>query len=29
MRWASRSDLATLAFPPADAELIERLLRSG
>jgi len=29
MRWASRADLATLAFPQADAELIERLLRSG
>ena len=28
MRWVSRADLAVLAFPPADAELIE-MLRSG
>ena len=25
MRWVRREDLATLEFPPADAELIERL----
>ena len=29
MRWVSRADLATLAFPPADAELIDMLGRSG
>ena len=29
MRWVSRADLAVLAFPPADAELIEMLRRSG
>lgn len=26
MRWVSREELATLEFPPADAELIRRLL---
>jgi 8-oxo-dGTP diphosphatase len=25
MRWVSREELATLEFPPADAELIQRL----
>ncbi len=25
MRWVTRADLATLEFPPADAELIRRL----
>jgi 8-oxo-dGTP diphosphatase len=25
MRWASRDELASLKFPPADAELIQRL----
>ena len=25
LRWVSRSDLPSLAFPPADAELIQRL----
>ena len=25
MRWATKADLATLEFPPADAELIRRL----
>jgi len=25
MRWVSREELRELAFPPADAELIERL----
>jgi hypothetical protein len=25
MRWVSREELAGLEFPPADAELIERL----
>ena len=29
MRWAARADLATLTFPPADAELIEALQRSA
>jgi mutator protein MutT len=29
MRWVSRADLATLAFPPADAELIDVLRRSS
>jgi 8-oxo-dGTP diphosphatase len=29
MRWVRREDLATLEFPPADAELIEMLRRSG
>ncbi len=28
MRWVPRADLRTLAFPPADAELIERLSRA-
>jgi hypothetical protein len=28
LRWVSREGLAQLSFPPADAELIERL-RSG
>ena len=27
MRWVSRAELATLAFPPADTELIELLRR--
>jgi 8-oxo-dGTP diphosphatase len=27
MRWVSRDELATLEFPPADAELIQRLRR--
>ena len=27
MRWAPRDELATLEFPPADAELIQRLTR--
>lgn len=26
MRWAARADLPALGFPPADAELIERLV---
>jgi hypothetical protein len=25
MRWVRREELGTLEFPPADAELIERL----
>ena len=29
MRWVPRSELAMLGFPPADAELIEMLMRSG
>jgi 8-oxo-dGTP diphosphatase len=28
MQWVRREDLATLEFPPADAELIERLMRN-
>jgi 8-oxo-dGTP diphosphatase len=28
MRWASREELATLEFPPADAELIQQLTRA-
>jgi 8-oxo-dGTP diphosphatase len=28
MRWAPREELATLEFPPADAELIQRLTRT-
>jgi 8-oxo-dGTP diphosphatase len=27
LRWVSRADLATLAFPPADDELVGRLMR--
>jgi hypothetical protein len=27
MRWVPREELASLDFPPADAELIERLSR--
>jgi mutator protein MutT len=26
MRWVARTELATLGFPPADAELIDRLV---
>jgi mutator protein MutT len=29
MRWVSREDLATLEFPPADAELIRMLMGRG
>lgn len=29
MRWVPRSDLRSLDFPPADAELIEMLSREG
>ena len=29
MRWASRAELASLDFPPADAELITLLTESG
>jgi len=29
MRWVKRADLAMLAFPPADAELIEVLMRQS
>ncbi len=29
MRWVSREELGRLAFPPADAELIEQLRRTG
>ena len=29
MRWVARDELRSLEFPPADAELIARLLRSG
>jgi 8-oxo-dGTP diphosphatase len=29
MRWVPRSELASLGFPPADAELIEMLTRSA
>ena len=29
MRWVARADLTTLAFPPADAALIEMLRRSA
>jgi 8-oxo-dGTP diphosphatase len=29
MRWVSRAELATLAFPPADTELIDLLRRSS
>ena len=28
MRWAARAELGSLQFPPADAELLERLIRS-
>ena len=28
MRWATRDELATLEFPPADDELIQRLTRT-
>jgi 8-oxo-dGTP diphosphatase len=28
MRWATREELATLEFPPADGELIQRLTRT-
>jgi 8-oxo-dGTP diphosphatase len=28
MRWVPRAELPSLGFPPADAELIERLVRS-
>jgi len=28
MRWATREELATLEFPPADNELIQRLTRT-
>jgi 8-oxo-dGTP diphosphatase len=28
MRWVSRDELATLEFPPADAELIQQLTRT-
>ena len=28
MRWAAREELATLEFPPADDELIQRLTRT-
>jgi 8-oxo-dGTP diphosphatase len=27
MRWARRAELGSLQFPPADAELLERLMR--
>jgi mutator protein MutT len=29
MRWVPRAELAALEFPPADAELIARLMRGG
>jgi 8-oxo-dGTP diphosphatase len=29
MRWVPRAELRSLGFPPADAELIERLTKSG
>ena len=29
MRWVRREDLSSLEFPPADAELIQRLSRMG
>lgn len=29
MRWVARAELASLAFPPADKELIDRLVASG
>ena len=29
MRWVPRDELATLEFPPADAELIQMLTRAG
>jgi mutator protein MutT len=29
MRWVTRDELATLAFPPADAELIQVLVRGA
>lgn len=29
MRWVPRAELRSLGFPPADAELIEMLTRSG
>ena len=29
MRWVARGELATLAFPPADNELIQLLTRKG
>jgi 8-oxo-dGTP diphosphatase len=29
MRWATRGELGTLAFPPADIELIRLLTRTG
>ena len=28
MQWVRREDLATLEFPPADAELIEKLMKN-
>jgi 8-oxo-dGTP diphosphatase len=28
MQWVRREDLATLAFPPADAELVEKLMKN-
>lgn len=29
MRWVPRAELPTLGFPPADKELIDRLVQSG
>jgi 8-oxo-dGTP diphosphatase len=29
MRWVPRAELGTLSFPPADTELIERLIRTA
>ena len=29
IRWVRRQDLGSLAFPPADRELVERLCREG
>jgi mutator protein MutT len=29
MRWVARGELSALSFPPADAELIRRLTRTG
>jgi mutator protein MutT len=29
MRWVARAELSSLGFPAADAELIDRLVRSG
>jgi mutator protein MutT len=29
MRWVRRAELTRLEFPPADAELIEKLVRTG